>query len=155
MLESLFVLVVVYLAYLLTLRTTSSDNTQPVNSTPRTAVTTHQPATLATPQRSTLMQTATPAKPISSKSKIKPRKLPSAVTQPTPVANNSKLIKNPVTGETTTYTSYRFTKRWLKDALVSEGLLDKVYKNTELDSEVEAIIKAAVGKLADIAAYRE
>lgn len=153
MLESLFVLVVVYLAYLITLRSTSSNRPQTENTTSTTAAPRQAP-TLAKPPLANLTPTVTPEIPVSSKSKIKPRKLPSATPPPAPIANSSKLIKNPATGETTSYTNYRFTKRWLKDALVSEGLLDKVYKSTELNSEIEASIKAAVGKLADMTAYR-
>jgi len=64
-------------------------------------------------------------------------------------------LKNPNTDEVaTTYSNYRFTKRWIKEALVAEGLLDKVYKNDELNAEIEATIKGAVVKLEAIDKYR-
>lgn len=64
-------------------------------------------------------------------------------------------LKDPKTGEVATaYSNYRFTKRWIKDALVTEGLLDKVYKNNELDAEAEIKIKQAVAKLEEIDKYR-
>jgi len=64
-------------------------------------------------------------------------------------------LKNPNTDEvTTTYSNYRFTKRWIKEALVAEGLLDKVYKNDELNAEIEATIKGAVVKLEALDKYR-
>jgi len=64
-------------------------------------------------------------------------------------------LKNPKTGEVaTTYSNYRFTKRWIKEALVAEGLMGKVYKNDELDAELEAMIKSAVLKLEAIDKYR-
>ena len=64
-------------------------------------------------------------------------------------------LKNPKTGEVaTTYSNYRFTKRWIKEALVAEGLLDKVYKNDELNAEIEATIKGAVVKLEALDKYR-
>jgi len=64
-------------------------------------------------------------------------------------------LKNPKTGEVaTTSSNYRFTKRWIKEALVAEGLMGKVYKNDELDAELEAMIKSAVLKLEAIDKYR-
>jgi len=72
-----------------------------------------------------------------------------------PATAGKKGLKDPSTGEVaTTYSNYRFTKRWIKDALVAEGLLDKVYKNTELDAEVEGKIKQAIAKLEEIEKYR-
>ena len=64
-------------------------------------------------------------------------------------------LKNPNTDEVaTTYSNYRFTKRWIKEALVAEGLLDKVYKNDELNAELETKIKSAVLKLEANDKYR-
>ena len=54
----------------------------------------------------------------------------------------------------TTYSNYRFTKRWIKDALVTEGLLDQVYKNAELTDAVEANIKTAIIKLEALDNYK-
>jgi len=56
-----------------------------------------------------------------------------------------KALRHPETGEKASVPStYRFAKRWIKDALVSEGLLDKVYKNNELDEKNSAKVKAAL-----------
>lgn len=64
-------------------------------------------------------------------------------------------LRDPKTGEVaSTATNYRFTKRWIKDALVAEGLLDKVYKNNELDAAAEAKIKTALAKLEAMDKYR-
>ena len=66
-----------------------------------------------------------------------------------------KGLRDPKTGEiATTYSNYRFTKRWIKDALVTEGLLEKVYKNNELDNAIEVTIKDAVAKLEAIEKYK-
>ncbi len=47
-----------------------------------------------------------------------------------------KQLRDPVTGESAAMpTNYRFAKRWIKEAMVREGLLDRVYKNTELQEE--------------------
>lgn len=64
-------------------------------------------------------------------------------------------LKNPTTGEiATTYSNYRFTKRWIKEALVAEGLLDKIYKNNELNADTEASIKQALAKLEALEQYK-
>ena len=60
-----------------------------------------------------------------------------------------------MTGEiATSYANYRFAKRWIKEALVTEGLVEKVYKNNELDADIEALIKAALVKLEGLAGYQ-
>ncbi len=64
-------------------------------------------------------------------------------------------LKDPKTGEVATaYSNYRFTKRWIKEALVAEKLLDKIYKNDELTADIEVKIKSAVIKLENIDKYR-
>lgn len=74
---------------------------------------------------------------------IKEEEAPSAAQAP-----KSSGLKDPISGEiVTTYSNYRFTKRWIKEALVAEGLVEKVYKNDELNAAVEAKIKEAIAKL--------
>jgi len=64
-------------------------------------------------------------------------------------------IKNPETGEiVSSYGNYRFMKRWIKEALVTEGLLEKVYQNKEINAEVEVKIKEAMARLEDIERYQ-
>ncbi len=64
-------------------------------------------------------------------------------------------LRNPKTGEVSKVPSnYRFSKRWIKDALVEEGLLEKVYKNKELDEAVEEKIKAALLKIEAMEKYK-
>jgi hypothetical protein len=70
----------------------------------------------------------------------------------TPAADS---LKNPKTGEVAKFPSnYNFAKRWIKDALVEEGLLDKVYKNTELDDETTEKIHAALQQLKALDKYK-
>jgi hypothetical protein len=81
----------------------------------------------------------------------------SATHKPEPATQHAgkRGLKNPNTDEVaTTYSNYRFTKRWIKEALVAEGLLDKVYKNDELNAELETKIKSAVLKLEANDKYR-
>jgi len=92
------------------------------------------------------------------KASAKPVPVKPAPAEPTPVVSapsKSAGLKDPATGEiSSSYSNYRFTKRWIKDALVTEGLLPKVYKNAELDTAIEAEIKAAVIKLEALAKYK-
>ena len=64
-------------------------------------------------------------------------------------------LKNPASGEVVNMpNNYRFAKRWIKEALVQEGLLDKVYKTNELDDKTNAKIKRALTKLAKMDQYK-
>jgi hypothetical protein len=64
-------------------------------------------------------------------------------------------IRNPKTGEIATpHGNYQFTKRWIKEALVAEGLLDKIYKSAELTTAIEQDIKVATAKLAQLDNYK-
>lgn len=70
---------------------------------------------------------------------------------PTP-ANN---LRNPATGEITAVpANYRFAKKWIKDALVSEKLLDRVYKPSQLDDATAKKAKEAIEQLRTIAKYQ-
>ncbi|MGH8553943.1 MAG: hypothetical protein ACRERS_11670, partial [Methylococcales bacterium] len=62
--------------------------------------------------------------------------------------------RNPETGETAAVpTNYRFPKRWIKRALVTEGLLDRVYTNSELDDKTFKKTKTALDKFKEIKKY--
>lgn len=82
-----------------------------------------------------------------------------AVTAPAPAAARRPaevtMLRDPQTGETAAVPSnYRFAKKWVKEALVTEGLLDKVYKNNELDEAASEKIKAALEQLKGLAKYQ-
>ena len=81
---------------------------------------------------------------------------PAAAKKTTAVtAAQSTGLKNPKTGEVATaYSNYRFTKRWIKEALVAESLLEKVYTANELNAEVDAKIKEAIAKLEAMDKYK-
>ena len=62
--------------------------------------------------------------------------------------------KHPETGDTAAVPSgYRFAKRWVKEALVTEGLLDKIYKNNELDDAANAKVKEALERFKELSKY--
>lgn len=67
----------------------------------------------------------------------------------------SESLRNPLTGETAAIpTNYRFAKRWIKEAMVAEGLLDKVYGTAELDAESSEKVRAALAQFKNLANYK-
>lgn len=123
------------------------------------------PAKPASPAKAAPKVEAKAAPKAAPKAAAKPAAKPKAPAKasvapaPTPAPASSSAakagLKDPVSGEiATSYSNYRFTKRWIKDALVAEGLLPKVYKNTELDPAIEAQIKDAVLKLESMDKYK-
>ena len=94
---------------------------------------------------------ATKAKP-AAKAATKP-KAPSKSEAPKIVMADE--LKNPETGEITPVpANYRFAKKWIKDALVQEKLLDRVYKPSELDAATSARVKEALDKLRTMKNYQ-
>jgi outer membrane biosynthesis protein TonB len=80
---------------------------------------------------------------------------PAPTSAPEATAIKGTGLKDPKTGEVaTSYSNYRFTKRWIKEALVAEKLVDKVYKNDELNASVEAKIKVGIIKLEGMKKYK-
>ncbi len=100
---------------------------------------------------------AAPAKP---KAAAKPaEKKAKAKAKPAPAKSSSAkgdvvAFRNPETGEEARIPpSYPFSKRWIKDALIAEGLLDRIYKNTELDDANTKKVTEALEKLQAIEKY--
>jgi len=148
MTEVLFILVAIIVAYVIYVivseqkTTSTSAVTQAKSEKPVEAV------KQSTPQSVPKIEKVAAVKPVASATR-KPEPAPA------PQYAGKRGLKNPNTDEVaTTYSNYRFTKRWIKEALVSEGLLDKVYKNDQLNAELETKIKSAVLKLEAIDKYR-
>lgn len=112
-------------------------------------------AKAATPKSEPSKPTAA-TKPAAPKVAAKAAAKPAVAAKKAPAgATKSAGLKDPKTGEVVTaYSNYRFTKRWIKEALVAEGLLEKVYTGNELNADTEAKIKAAIGKLEAMAKYK-
>ena len=151
MFEGLFALIVIFVAYIVY----QSANEHP--ETPKVDV----PKAKETVQNAIMPQPVTePVKPAKKPNTIKPTPLKKSipkddVSKEANKTNAKKGLLNPITGEVaTTYNNYRFTKRWIKEALVTEGLLEKVYKNNELNADTEADIKVALAKLEVIDKYK-
>ncbi len=83
---------------------------------------------------------------------------PKAVPAPRPV-NRYKTpeghLRHPDSGEIVKIAStYRMLKRWIKEALVTEGLLDKIYKVNEIDASVQTKIDEALKTIQTLEKYR-
>ena len=144
--EALFILTVIFVAYVV-YKTVNEQKETPKPlvpkakpDTPKVVAKQPMPETVAKNEKPAIIKPAT----------IK-KTTPTATTPDTV----KKGLRDPKSGEVaTSYSNYRFTKRWIKDALVAEGLLEKVYKNNELDATIEAAIKDALVKLEAIDKYK-
>jgi hypothetical protein len=134
------------------------------------AVKTDAPKPAAAPAKPTTAAKAEPAKPApaskpAAKAPAKPAAAPAkpapATAKAAPAAKEAEPVKladelrNPSTGEVSPVpANYRFAKKWIKDALVSEKLLDRVYKPNELDDANSRKVKEAIDKLRAIKKYQ-
>jgi hypothetical protein len=146
MTEGLFILTIIFVAYIVYVAVNEHKGTiksQDPVAKPETLKATVQqpmPEVIAKKDKPAIHNTATINKT-----------MPAATTQDIV----KKGLRDPNTGEiATSYSNYRFTKRWIKDALVTEGLLEKVYKNNELNATTEATIKKALIKLEAMDKYK-
>ncbi len=182
MIEGLFILTTIFVAYVVYAivdeQKTTAKSKAPAakpepqavaveQPKPQVAVTKEKPAeTKTVAPKATATKAAPPvaAKPAATKAAAKPATTkttksvttkPATAKKPAVVATQSTGLKDPKTGEiATTYSNYRFTKRWIKDALVAEGLLEKVYSANELNAETDAKIKEAIAKLESMDQYK-
>jgi hypothetical protein len=144
--EALFILTVIFVAYVV-YKTVNEQK-----ETPKSAVLKAKPEAPKAAAEKTITKTVVKnEKPVIVKQ--------ANIKKPTPMATSQsavkKGLKDPKTGEVaTSYSNYRFTKRWIKDALVTEGLLEKVYKNNELDASIESAIKEALANLEAMDKYK-
>lgn len=175
MIEMMFVLTTVFVAYVvysIAQEKQKIDKSAMLNEQPADSVAIGQKQDEAVSDSDAQNQATVPIAQTSVKSEqapaIKAKAEPEPVAPVKPVADeaakpivqepssgNRASIRNPKTGEVAVLASnYRFMKRWIKEALVEEGLLDKIYKNNELDSAAETKIKQALGMLQDLENYR-
>lgn len=143
--EALFILTTIFVAYVV-YKTVNEQKATPKSAEPKAK----PEAPKALPEQPMPETVAKVIKPTIIK--------PATIKKTTPTTTRrtvKKGLRDPKTGEVaTTYSNYRFTKRWIKDALVTEGLLEKVYKNNELDAAIEATIKDALVKLEALDRYK-
>jgi len=162
MAELLFIATTIFVAYVVFVvlggKKEKPESRKPETVKPETSKPVVQAEQTAPPAAVKTTAKAAPSKPASSKpattktpaSKAAPAKTAAAKTAPA-----ADSVKNPKTGEVTKIpASYNFAKRWIKDALVEEGLLDKVYKNNELDETTTTKIQAALQQLKTMDKYQ-
>lgn len=172
MAELLFIATTIFVAYVVfVVMGGKKENTESVKSEPVKPVTIKSAAPAPAPAETAppVAAVKTADKPATSKpASPKPAaksKSPAKKTAPAKAASSEKSVaapvtlsdslKNPKTGEVAKVpASYAFAKRWIKDALVEEGLLDKVYKNNELDDAATAKIQAAMQQLRSMGKYQ-
>ncbi|MDD5632979.1 MAG: hypothetical protein PHI13_13260 [Methylococcales bacterium] len=146
MTEAFFILTIIFVAYVIYITVNEQKET------PNTTVTKSKPEVPNVATIQPMPETAAQQIP---QAIIKPATIKK--NTPTIAARNTakKGLRDPKTGEvSTSYSNYRFTKRWIKDALVTEGLVEKVYKNNELEPAIESAIKDALVKLEAIEKYK-
>lgn len=88
------------------------------------------------------------------KEEVAPAKAPERKSASETTSEAPSGLKNPATGEVATVpTNYRFAKRWIKEAMVSEGLLDRIYKNNELSGKNDDKVKKALDGFKSLKKY--
>jgi hypothetical protein len=155
MTEVLFMVTIIFVAYVVYTAVGSAAN--PGKSAP---VPVRQPA-----EQETMTETAAAVSEIEAEAISEPAaavvetavEIQAVEAQKEPVAAEKTVnsLRDPKTGEVAAIpANYRFAKRWIKDALVAEGLLDKVYKNGELDAATSAKVKSALESLKAMEKYQ-
>lgn len=142
----LFILTAVLVVYIIYMMVSSSGTAVSYSPAEKTA---NKPKPSTRKASSTAKKATKPIKP-----------KPSASTKPTPSSDEEPKyltagFKDPKTGEKAANpTNYRFAKRWIKEALVAEGVLDKIYKNSELDdSKTNKRVKEALDQFKQMEKY--
>lgn len=109
-----------------------------------------QPAVFAPAPADMIAPKPAPASPPPAVAAVAPA--PAAAVSSQPKIVN---LKNPETGEVSPVpNNYRFAKKWVKEALVKEGLLKKIYKNSELTETVSPKVKEAIELLKQLPQYQ-
>lgn len=119
----------------------------PVVAAPEASKPVATPSKTVAAEKPAATQAKKPVKntPVKQKAASKAESSKSAPSAKTVLSDN---LKNPETGEVTSVpVNYRFAKKWIKDALVNEGLLDRVYKPNELDDATSKKVKDAIDKM--------
>ncbi|MCU0734567.1 MAG: hypothetical protein MUF20_03445 [Methylotetracoccus sp.] len=157
MLQVVAGLTVVFVGYVLyevfkTVSSQSSSESQ-VKTPPPAAVTAKpavsEPAVAAAAKPQPTSTAALKPEPQMKKVQSEPKKSEAA-----PDEVRGLQLKDPVSGETgPAPTNYRFAKKWVKEALVAEGLLDKVYKTADLDDAGSQKVREALEKFKAIEKY--
>ena len=146
MIEGFFVVFVIFVAYVIYIIVIEPNKAaaRAASLKPKSKPKAAKPTRAAKPAAKVTVKPANKA-PVT---KSSPARVSAEATQ------TASVLRNPKTGDTANVpNNYRFAKRWLKEALVEEGLLDKIYKTNELDDTANNKIKEAISKLATMKKY--
>ncbi|WP_428357249.1 hypothetical protein [Methyloprofundus sp.] len=158
MFEIIFVLVIVYVGYLMFKSPDSEvqSNTEEVDkpiepeSTNNESKAVEEIVTAAKPTPSEKPQPAKAQPKPKAKAEPKTNKLAAPK-----IELRTVMMKNPATGEEAKVAgNYRMVKRWIKEALVEEGLLEKIYKNNELDDAAKLVVAEALSIIKAMDKYK-
>ncbi len=155
MTEGLFILTTIFVAYVVYVIIGDSKATKSKTKSAPATVKKPKPAKPRATKPSAPKPSA--AKPAAKKTAPASRAASSPKPKAAAVAATAEVkdLRNPKTGEVSSIASnYRFMKRWIKEALVSESLLDSVYKNNDIDDAIDAKIKIALEKLKTLKKYQ-
>ncbi len=154
MAEILFILVTVYAVYVVQSVITGKKTKQPEKNSVK------KPQTETKVADNTKKSVSGKEKVVVKKDSVQRTKAKKAVgKKEKTIEKNTKMptgsLRDPVTGEEAVIAnSYRMLRRWIKEALVKEGLVDKIYKTNELNSAAVEKINIAVGKLKRMDKYQ-
>lgn len=166
MFEFLIILALIFAAYLMFFKN-KSDAGQSSNEKEKDEAILNPPEDKTAPAEvsAVVVKPRSPekAKPVpAAKPKAKPK--PKTTPKTKPKTTNSAApkvelrtvtMKNPSTGEEAKVAgNYRMVKRWIKEALVEEGLLGKIYKNNELDEAAKVVIAEALSIIKAMDKYK-
>ena len=156
MFEILFILVVIYVAYVAYSSVYDDDEQQSNSAKMDDKISSKSPAVTATVKVNEIstkqgaIKKAKPSQATQAKTKPKTNKLASPK-----IELRTVMMKNPATGEEAKVAgSYRMVKRWIKEALVEEGLLEKIYKNNELDDAAKVVVAEALSVIKAMDKYK-
>ena len=148
MAEIIFILITVYAVYVVHSIITSKEKKKVKSSTVKAKV-----SVATASKKEETKAVVKQEKPVAKK--VVPTKTKTKVKPKAKAKLDSGSLRNPETGEVAKIaSSYRMCKRWIKDALVTEGLLEKVYKTNEVDEAEKEKIDKALVKLAKMEKYK-
>ena len=156
--EIIFVLGAIFIAYVVHSKVTGDSNKE--------SVTSEKSEVSVVENTSKKQEKAVTEKkpPIAKKTKAAAAKPKPAAKKPKAKAaskNTTKTtlptgsVKDPETGDMVKLANtYQMMRRWIKEALVTEGLLEKIYKTSEMDEAIEVKIAEALTKLQKMDKYQ-
>ena len=159
MFEIFLIILVIYVAYLI--YSTKDENEQIDKSVKVDASSTDKPIVVELKAK---VPKKSPVKPKKAVAKNKPGPEAGQTKPAKPKVNKTAApkielrtveMKNPKTGEQAKVANnYRMVKRWIKEALVEEGLLEKIYKTNEMDDAAKAEVAKALSIIKAMDKYK-